>query len=763
MACLLLWAADGRGQTPTLRIPRVSRPPKLEDFVKGTPREAEARVSDFRQREPGDGVPASQQTVAYLSYDDKNLYVVFVCTDDPAKVRAHLAKHDSVAGDDFVGIILDTFHDHQRGFEFLVNPLGIQQDGIAAENASDDYSFDTLWHTEGKLTGNGYIVWVAIPFRSLRFTNAEKQTWGIGLARMIVRNNELSFWPYMTRRISSFSRQLGHLEGIERASPGRNMQLIPYTALSQSRFLDAAKSGGAGFRSETEVRPGLDAKMVVRNALTLDFTLNPDFSQVESDDPQVTVNQRYEVFFPEKRPFFQENAGFFKTPETLFFSRRIADPQFGARLTGKVGHWALGGLFADDRAPGRQLASDDPGHGARALNGVFSLRREFSGQSSIGLLATTREFAGSGNQVISVDERIQFRPNWYIGGQALGTFDRASQGGLQGPGPRLSGYEYSVGLDHHVRHSDYSSSYVDISPNVRVPLGFLRRVDIRHMGHFVGYKWTPEKRGLVSFGPQVSSSATWDHGGRLQDWSVQAAFSAEFKGQTNFYVERSESYELFQNIGFRKQGKEVAFSTSLLRWMDAGASYQSGTAINYYPAVCLPQGFGDRCNPGQSPAAIPLTLPPFLGDSTTAQAQLTFRPRPQLRFDGTYLYVRLATGAAYLPGWLSGPASVFNNHVVRLKANYQFSRRLSLRAILDYNAQLPNRFLVAQEYAKRLSGDVLLTYMVNPGTALYLGYTDGYENVALDMMSPGGLRRTNSPGASTGRQLFAKLSYLFRF
>jgi hypothetical protein len=744
-ASLLLGGNCARAGTLVLRIPKVSRPPKIEDFIKGAPREAEAQVSDFRQREPGDGVPASQETIAYFSYDEKNLYVVFVCSDDPAKVRASMAKHDSLGSDDFVGIILDTFHDHQRGYVFLANPYGVQQEGISTENQNDDYSFDTLWYTEGRLTEKGYIVWMAIPFRSLRFRNAEKQTWGLGVARMIVRNNELSFWPYMTRKISSFTAQLAHAEDLEPGSPPRNLQLIPYAVLTRARFLDQTMPGGPSFRTDTEGRVGLDAKTVLRHALTLDLTANPDFSQVESDEPQVTVNQRYEVFFPEKRPFFLENAGFFNTPETLFFSRRIADPQFGARLTGKAGNWAIGGLFADDRAPGRQLAPDDPHHGDRALNGVISVRREFSRQSSLGVLATAQEFAGSSNRVISMDGRFQFRPNWYFTGQALGAFHRGLDQG------RLSGYEYSAGVGRFTRHGGFRAAYVDISPDVRIPLGFVRRVDIRHTEHFAQYNWMPERRRLVSFGPWVSSSATWDHTERLQDWSVRAGFQGEFKGQTYLSASRVEQYELFQNIGFRRHATTAYFSTGVLKWLEGSASFGTGTAINYYPAR------------GPSAAAGANILPPFLADSTSAQAQLTIRPRAQLRLDETYLYTRLATGPAYLPGWLTGPASVFNNHVMRSKVNYQFSRRLSLRAILDYNAQLPNRLLVDQQYVKRIAADVLLTYMVNPGTALYVGYTDGYDNLMLDATAPGGLRRTLTPGTSTGRQLFVKLSYLFRF
>jgi hypothetical protein len=333
----------GIAQAPpqALRIPRVSRAPKLEEFLNGATREAETTVTGFRQREPGDGVPVSQATAAYLSYDDKNLYIVFVCKDEPNKIRARLAKREDILSDDLVGVYLDTFHDRQHAYLFATNPLGVQLDAIKTEGQDTDYSFDTLWHSEGRLTPEGFIVWIAIPFKSLRFSNAPTQTWGIALVRTVVRNNEFSFWPYITRRVEGFAQQLATLEGLEGISLGRNLQFIPYGIFTRAHFLDTQ---APEFRTQTDGRPGLDAKIVLRDALTIDVALNPDFSQVESDEPQVTINQRFEVFFPEKRPFFIENAGFFQTPENLFFSRRIADPQFGVRLTGKVGRWALGAL-----------------------------------------------------------------------------------------------------------------------------------------------------------------------------------------------------------------------------------------------------------------------------------------------------------------------------------------------------------------------------------------------------------------------------------
>jgi hypothetical protein len=333
------------------------------------------RIDDFRQRQPGDGVPASHKTSAWIGFDDQNFYAIFVCESPAGQTRARMAKREDIMSDDIVGIFFDTYHSGQRGYEFFVNPLGVQADAALSDSQGDDFSFDTLWYSEGKLTPEGYVAMMTIPFRSLRFASQAVQTWGFGLYRGIPANNENSFWPFVTEKISGFVPQLAKMTGLENISPGRNLQLIPYAAFSRSHFLDQPDSGVPAFRGKTDFRPGLDAKAVIHDTLALDVALNPDFSQVESDDPQVTVNQRFEVVFPEKRPFFLENNGYFSTPENLFFSRRIVDPEFGGRITGKLGRWNLGVLAIDDRAPGSGLDPDDPNSGARVCRQLQSRRR----------------------------------------------------------------------------------------------------------------------------------------------------------------------------------------------------------------------------------------------------------------------------------------------------------------------------------------------------------------------------------------------------
>ena len=724
-AALTLPVVQTTPARPTLTIQRTPTPPRLEDFLTGERRDG-VSADTFLQREPQDLVAATERTEVYVSYDDTNLYAVFVChASDPSKIRARMSRREQIFNDDFVGLFLDTFNDRQRAYEFLASPLGIQLDGILTEGTGDDFSFDTVWQTRGRVTGFGYVVWMAIPFKSLRFPPASRSaTWGVSFMRGIPVKSEQVFWPAMTRRISSFTNQFADMKGLEGVTAGRNIQLIPYGTFTGARFLDRSAET---YDTEKDGRAGVDAKIVARDSLTFDFTVNPDFSQVESDEPQVTVNQRFEVFFPEKRPFFLENSGYFQTPVTLFFSRRIRDPQVGARMTGKIGRWAVGALALDDRAAGSALPDTDPLHGDRAFTGIVRARREF-GESSLGALVTSRDFGPSFNRIASADTRLRLNPQWTVQGQA------AVSDTEQTEGERLRDATYSATLSRESRQLSYQLDYADIGKDFRTTLGFIPRTDIRQATQYVSYRWRPKTGALLSYGPNSFVQGTWDHAGQLQDWTVRYPFEVDFKGQTGVFVRRTESMERFEGVEFRQHENLFNLFTSYLPWMDVGFFAAAGTRPNFFP------GGG---------------LTPFLANSRDAQLSLTFRPASGLLIDQTYIYSNLRTRAE------SGSRrAIFDNHILRSRVNYQFTRELSLRAIVDYNAVLSDRSLVALERTKRLSGDVLLTYLIHPGTALYVGYNDGYDSIAL---GPSGLRPIRSPTTSTGRQFFVKTSYLFRF
>src|SRR5437870_1379750 len=402
------------------------------------------RVTGFIAREPSDGAKPTQDTNVYLANDHKNLYAAFVCWDsEPEKIRARMDRREDILSDDSVEVMIDTFHDARRGYAFAVNPFGIQWDALWTEGTSAggqpadyggfDVSFDTVWNSEGHLTSRGYVVLMSIPFKSLRFPSSRQQSWGIILNRSIPRTNENLFWPRISNRIQGRFNQAATLEGLEDISPSRNMQFNPYGAFRSFRDIDQRDPArpffeGRAFKPDV----GLDSKFILRDSFVVDTTVNPDFSQVESDQPQITVNQRFEVFFPEKRPFFLENSNYFMTPINLVFTRRIGHPGYGLRLTGKSGPWSIGAFFADDKSPGDSVAPADPLSGAKAYFGVLRVNHDIGKQSTLGLIYTDRELAtvpntactdnrcivGS-NRVGGIDAKITFSPTWYATAQAL--------------------------------------------------------------------------------------------------------------------------------------------------------------------------------------------------------------------------------------------------------------------------------------------------------------------------------------------------------
>jgi hypothetical protein len=730
----LLSVCSAYGNQKSLRIPRVKRPPKLSDFINGTPREAEAVVTIFRQLNPHDGEPVSEPTAAYLSYDSKNLYIGWICKDDPTKIRAHIAPREHIGADDRVTINIDTFQDNKHAYWFDVNPYGVQYDGRTTDGIGDDASWEGLWYSDGRITGDGYAVLETIPFRSLRFPRGRKQIWNICLARAIPRTNEFAAWPFITReRMPEFVGQFAPIEIDADISAGRNIQLTPYGIYSTDRYLNPAK----GIQHQVQHHPGLDAKVVIDDALTLDLTVNPDFAEIGSDDPRVQVNQRYEVLYPERRPFFLENASVFSTPEPLFFSRRIVDPQFGVKLTGSLGRWNLGALATDDRAPGEVLAQGQTGHGERAVNAVVRAEREFGHQSHTGIFLSDTNFQSTSNRVGSLDLRYLAARNWTLTGQATASQAHNNSSGNQ------SGSGFVFGLSDSGSHAYFETGLTDRSPGLVATLGSLERTDVRWWDTYYSYKWRPpENQTLLAFGPGMGFSLNYDHEHRLQNWSAAPSFSLSLARQTSLSMRHSESFELYSGIGLRENYSSLYLSTSWYKWLQLGASYGQGNEPNYYP----PEG-----------------LSPFLASANNAAATVTLRPQSHLRFDEIYYYTRLAASADSLPSAPLPSGDIFTNHLIRSKINYQFTRDYSFNAIFDYNSLLPNNALVTSSYAKQADTTLLFTYFPHPGTAFYLGYADTFQNLDHNADSIPAYTVSGVPSTSTDRQVFVKVSYLLHF
>ena len=332
-------------------------------------------LKDFYQIQPGDNIAPSKPAEVLLGFDSKTWYIAFRCPDEAGKVRASVSKRDNIWEDDNVGMFIDTFNDKRKAYALFFNPLGIQADGTLTET-SEDYSLDIVMESKGVVTEDGYTVEIAIPFKSLRYEAGKGKLWGAHFFRRIKRfNNELNSWMPIDRSKSSWIVQEGHLAGFEGILTERQLEIIPTFTISQSsRRVSTIPNmsiianpnlvdPGRMVNSAPIFDPGLSVKLGITPNVTLDFAANPDFAQVEADQPVITANQRFPIFFAEKRPFFLEGIDIFQTTIAAVHTRAIIDPDYAAKLTGKVGRNTFGLLLASDNAPGNFSDEEiaDPG------------------------------------------------------------------------------------------------------------------------------------------------------------------------------------------------------------------------------------------------------------------------------------------------------------------------------------------------------------------------------------------------------------------
>ena len=758
---------DGNGAKPTvvaantqLRIKKLSQAPSLNDFAgmkPATPLAAEmTKVDVFIQLDPKEGQPSPEKTEVYLGYDQKNFYAIWLCFDkEPKKIRALLARRDSIGPEhDEVQLYLDTFNDRRRSYGFMANPLGVQFDYIWTDTNGYDDSFDTVWDSDGKVTDQGYMVIMSVPFKSLRFYKTPgEQTWGIILQRIIPHHNDNSFYPALTRKIQGRLTQEAHVTGLSGITPGRNIQLTPYAIANSVKFVDQRDPNQPYFRqNKLGGDAGLDAKVILHDSLVLDMTFNPDFRQVESDEPQTTVNQRFEVFFPEKRPFFQENANFFRTPINLYFTRRIIDPQFGMRLTGKLGEWNLGLLSIDDQSPGRIVPDDDPLRRKRAYFNIARITHDIGKQSHLGVIYTDRRLSAEAaslcgsdrcqaesNQVGGVDGRFQ------IGEHFNTEFQMVVSATDFADGTHKAGPSTNLWAEYSTKKLEYNVMYQDTAAGFETLTGFFRRPDIRRESHFFAWRDYHENKWLTWWGPQVFHAAAWDHTGNLLEYNWEPGVSVVFTKNTNFGIVHGFTTEKLRPQDFGPPvSSDLYFNKGYwYGWLDmtyfkrvaVHGSLQLGKAINFAPPA------------GQAP---------YLANETNGFLLVTVRPFGNLTVDNTYIIERLRDRES--------ERSILNFHVVRSKWNYQFTKELAVRTIFQYTALLGHPGLTSLENEKQFNADFLISYLIHPGTAIYVGYNSDLQNLdRLGIDSHTGLFRTRNRFLEDGKGFFIKGSYQFRF
>ena len=754
---------------PTVVIPRLDHAPKLEDFLgmkPGPNAPRMAAVTNFIQLAPKDGAPAQEKTVAYIGYDQKNFYAIFVCFDDqPGKIRARMARREDIGPEhDEVQVYFDTFNDRRRSYGFMINPVGIQFDYIWTDDNGYDASWDAVWDSWGKVTPQGYVGMMSIPFKSLRFPDRPEQTWGIVFQRVIPHNNDNSFYPHISASVQGRLSQEAELQGLKGITPGRNIQLNPYGVVDGFRNLDQRNPDFPFYNhSHLSADAGLDGKMVIHDSLVFDFTVNPDFRQLESDQPQNLINQRFEVFFPEKRPFFQEGANFFNTPVNLYFTRRIADPQYGVRLYGKLADdYSLGLLAVDDQSPGRVVPDDDPLRRKRAYFTVGRFARELPNRSQIGVFYSDREMSAvapdktlcddtavttteeiacitNSNRVGGVDATIRLGQHFQSYWQFITSQNNEADG------THLAGNMYHYFAEYSTRHWDLQSAYNDIGNGFVTLTGFFQRPDFRDERQFVRYLWKPEGKIVTDYGPQLFTHTSFDHEGNRLIWDYEPGFNLDLKANTNIQVWH----------GFQREQLRPADFSQLTHNVDFPENY-TGVFINntYFKFVTFNGVFITDTSPNFSPPGVQA---PFLTRETQINFDATLHPFNPLTIQNDYILERLRTETNPALGIISG-------HVIRSKWNYQYNPRLGFRTIFQYDADLVNPFFTSDDKVKNFNTDFLITYLIHPGTAFYLGYNSNMENLDPEAITHHlGLFRTGKSYINDGRTIFGKVSWLFRF
>ena len=696
-----------------ITITRIAGKPNLSDFEGMEPQTILARsmtkVEGFIQRDPDDGEPASQNTEVYIGYDQTNLYAIWLAFDkEPELIRANLSSRENINGDDRVGLTIDTFNDQRTALSFHSTPLGIQWDARWTEGSSIragfDTTFDSVWYSDGELTDQGYMVSMEIPLRSLRFPDSEDQLWRVQFGRNIPRSSEFSFWPQYTIEIEGRLNQTALLNGIEDVSPGNNSQFIPFLFARDIDSLDRKAFGGPSFDKFTEQDIGLDAKFVFNDSWVLDATFNPDFSQVESDEPQVTVNERFEVQFPERRPFFVENADFFATDSNLLFTRRIVDPEGGIRLTGRSGDYGLGAILINDEAPGLNRKDDDPLAGEKANIAIIRGFRDISEQSRVGFFLSDRELGEGYNRVASLDARLKLTDNWITQMQLVGTDSEPTLGG-----EAKNGYQRNIQINHTGRTVNSHSHFIETTDNFRTDLGFQNRFfkpDTSGIHNSLNLNFYPEGSNLnrwstgffdVYLNDNDGSRIYHQFGPNLNfDWNT-TSIGVSFTDYAEILRPKDFS-GIFTNTRYDYENWQLNVSNNTLQTASFRASYREGRALNLVPQA------GSL---------------PYVADTSRIDLTFLWRPIDRLSINNTYFLTELKNRG--------GGSKIFTNEIFRSNWNYQFTKEWSLRFITQYD-QTEASASTRLEDDENLNFDVLLRYVINPWSAFYLGYNSNRSN-----------------------------------
>ncbi len=698
-------------------------------------------IADFKLILVREGEAPSDSTEVRVLYDAAHVYFGIRCANrGPGAVRASLSLRDEIVnGDDHISIHLDTFRDLHRAYIFGVNPYGVQLDGIL-DGGEPDFSWDGVWSAETRRHDQGWDAEIAIPVRGLRYP--EQGAWGLWIRREINKNAEICTWPLFRQSMpGDIMLQAGDIEGLEGLRGGSavgakeyGLELVPYVlGARQENRLFAANEDASTWSSDDLTEVGIDLEASPAPGLTLNGTIHPDFSQIEADALQIDVNQRFPLFFPEKRPFFYEGAELFTTPLNLVYTRRIADPEYGAKVTGAIGRFRVGALIVNDLGGGSMEgvgaeASSDP-----SGDGFFQIARlglDVGTHSTVGLLVSRHQLESSpfdlagpesqfdtgSNTVFAADARVRLAGPLLFTGQAAHAtahFDTTSfaidsvtfEPIFGGARHELDDWAYRSQLtwDDGIRYLFLFQE--GFGPGFRVDTGFLERVDIRKTGLHLEAVVRPENAWLRSWNPIGEWFELRDYDDVLQERRVVAGLEMDFQRQTAAVLDYKRIRERWLSREYDRNLYGLELENRLSRTLSGSLTLAMGEAIFYGPT----------------------DAESFLGWQEEVDLAMTLRPSPRLTSE-------LATSRRVFRRRRQGD-EVFDLWIAGAKTTYHFTRQLSLRVYPQYDGD-----------GDRIDVDALLGYVVQPGTVLYVGVGGVLDDV-------GGRRRVSE------RSVFFKASY----
>jgi hypothetical protein len=670
---------------------------------------------------PGENTPAPVRTECWITHDARSLYVGFRASDpEPRKIRAHLADRDTAFRDDFVGIILDTYGDRRRAYEFFVNPLGAQADGLVNDVGSgEDFAWDAIWDSAGRITEEGYEVEIEIPFNAIRFPRTDGiQRWGFHASRSYPRSvrHQLSITP-IDRNRNCWVCQFPSIEGFAGITPGRNLELDPTLTLQRT---DAVEGffGGPLVQGGTSIDPGLTTRWGFTPGMSLNATINPDFSQVEADVLQLDVNTRFALFYPEKRPFFLEGADFFETLLPVVYTRSMADPGWGLKVAGKDGPHAVGVLAARDNQTNLIFPSNQGSRFATLpvsnTSSIVRYRGDVANTSTAGVLLTDREDGDYFNRVAGTDGLFRFTENDRIEYQALWSstsYPARIAAPFDQPFSSFRGHSWRGLYVHETRNWYLVGAYEDRSPGFRADLGFMPRVDTKTMDITGGHLWYGAPGAfLTEIEVGAEAYRIEDHAGTLTDQDVHVF--TEISGPLQSYLEMS--------IGRQKE----RFAATLYDKTVGNMFFNIRPTGDF--TCSLFARYGDQIDYENSRPGTVLHLEPGL----------TYDIR-HLRLQLDHIYERLNVQGGQL----------YRADLTRMRLMWLFNLRTFVRAIVqvqdlsrDPGLYLPQSppWMPPPARERNVWTQFLFSYKLNPQTVVFAGYGDaraGTDDLGLGIAS----------------------------